>query len=167
VLSTPTSTCVSWCWWHVGRAHHRIGAVPTLLSDSLGCFLGHRLLVGIPPLRDTLRDEGRGTRCAAYRGRNALGKGGLVDSSKSRCDIRGSRIRFQSIPVNVQLTSQITCPHCGHSETETMPTDACVGFYPCKGCGTMLRPKQGDCCVFCTYGTVPCPPIQEGDGCCE
>jgi hypothetical protein len=24
----------------------------------------------------------------------------------------------------------------------------------------MLRPKPGDCCVFCSYGSVPCPPIQ-------
>jgi hypothetical protein len=23
-----------------------------------------------------------------------------------------------------------------------------------------LRPKAGDCCVFCSYGSVPCPPIQ-------
>ncbi|MFZ0027756.1 MAG: GDCCVxC domain-containing (seleno)protein, partial [Pseudolabrys sp.] len=27
-------------------------------------------------------------------------------------------------------------------------------------------PKDGDCCVFCSYGSVPCPPIQEkGTGC--
>jgi hypothetical protein len=24
----------------------------------------------------------------------------------------------------------------------------------------MLRPKKGDCCVFCSYGSVLCPPIQ-------
>jgi hypothetical protein len=42
-----------------------------------------------------------------------------------------------------------------------MPTDACQFFYDCKGCGTLLRPKEGDCCVFCSYGSVPCPPIQE------
>jgi hypothetical protein len=23
-----------------------------------------------------------------------------------------------------------------------------------------LRPKPGDCCVFCSYGSVPCLPIQ-------
>jgi hypothetical protein len=61
----------------------------------------------------------------------------------------------------VELLSTLTCPHCGHQATETMPTDACVGFYTCKGCGTMLRLKLGDCCVFCTYGSVACPPIQE------
>ena len=55
---------------------------------------------------------------------------------------------------------------CGHRETETMPTNACQWFYDCKGCGDVLRPKPGDCCVYCSYGTVPCPPIQAGDGCC-
>ena len=58
------------------------------------------------------------------------------------------------------LTSKITCPDCGHEETETMPTDACQWFYECRSCGTVLKPKPGDCCVFCSYGTVPCPPMQ-------
>ncbi|MBI0435785.1 MAG: hypothetical protein DI601_06505 [Azospirillum brasilense] len=66
------------------------------------------------------------------------------------------------------LESTITCPHCGTARTETMPTDACQYFYDCTGCGTLLRPKQGDCCVFCSYGTVPCPPVQvDGKGCCH
>lgn len=70
-----------------------------------------------------------------------------------------------------ELRSEITCPHCGHSTVEVMPTDACQFFYDCAGCGTVLRPKAGDCCVFCSYGSVPCPPIQiarQGGpkGCC-
>lgn len=60
-----------------------------------------------------------------------------------------------------ELLSVITCPQCGHRETETMPTDACQFFYDCKGCGAVLRPKQGDCCVFCSYGDTPCPPVQQ------
>ena len=47
-----------------------------------------------------------------------------------------------------------------------MPTDACQWFYDCKGCGVVLKPKPGDCCVFCSYGSMPCPPKQAGDGCC-
>jgi hypothetical protein len=58
------------------------------------------------------------------------------------------------------LESVITCPHCGTAKPERMPTDACQFFYQCTGCGVMLRPKEGDCCVFCSYGSVPCPPIQ-------
>jgi hypothetical protein len=57
--------------------------------------------------------------------------------------------------------SVITCPHCGASKSESMPTDACQFFYDCTGCGTRLKPEAGDCCVFCSYGSVPCPPIQE------
>src|SRR5260370_20025881 len=52
--------------------------------------------------------------------------------------------------------SLITCPHCGTAKTESMPTDACRVFYECSGCGAKLRPKPGDCCVFCSYGFVPC-----------
>ena len=62
----------------------------------------------------------------------------------------------------VQLQSTLTCPHCGHQATEIMPTDACVAFYDCKSCGETLKPLAGSCCVFCSYGSVPCPPIQEG-----
>ncbi|PKO64795.1 MAG: hypothetical protein CVU22_22720 [Betaproteobacteria bacterium HGW-Betaproteobacteria-16] len=63
----------------------------------------------------------------------------------------------------VLLTSVLTCPECGHARAEVMPTDACQWLYECEECHTILRPKTGDCCVFCSYGTVPCPPIQGGD----
>ena len=68
-----------------------------------------------------------------------------------------------------ELTSRLRCPECGHSERLEMPTNACVFFHRCAGCGVMLRPKAGDCCVFCSYGSVPCPPVQAGDGgdCCR
>jgi hypothetical protein len=58
------------------------------------------------------------------------------------------------------LMSIITCPHCGHDAIERMPSNACQIFYDCRGCGVRLRPKPGDCCVFCSYGSVPCPPVQ-------
>lgn len=61
---------------------------------------------------------------------------------------------------SVQLESTITCPHCGFQQTEIMPADSCVYFYKCKNCQTLLKPKPGDCCVFCSYGTVKCPPKQ-------
>ncbi len=62
--------------------------------------------------------------------------------------------------------STIRCPECGGETTETMPVDACQYFYDCLHCAALLRPKPGDCCVFCSWGTVPCPPIQEGAACC-
>jgi hypothetical protein len=41
-----------------------------------------------------------------------------------------------------------------------MPRDACRIVYQCTACGATLRPASGDCCVFCSYGSVPCPPVQ-------
>ncbi len=61
----------------------------------------------------------------------------------------------------MKLRSTLTCPFCGHAETLTMPTEACQRFYRCAQCGAWLRPKPGDCCVFCSYGDVPCPPKQQ------
>lgn len=61
----------------------------------------------------------------------------------------------------INLMSEITCPHCHTKKMETMPTDACQWFYECTHCHALLKPLEGDCCVFCSYGTVPCPPIQE------
>lgn len=65
------------------------------------------------------------------------------------------------------LDSTIRCPNCGPESTERMPTDACQFFYDCRYCGVRLKPKDGDCCVFCSYGTVPCPPVQQSGGCCR
>jgi hypothetical protein len=68
------------------------------------------------------------------------------------------------------LTSTLTCPQCGHRENEVMPVNACLFFYDCKGCGVQLKPKPGDCCVFCSYGDKPCPPIaaqRDEAGCCQ
>lgn len=66
----------------------------------------------------------------------------------------------------VELKSTIKCPNCGHKKAEIMPTNACEFFYECENCKTKLRPLEGDCCVYCSYGTVKCPPIQVGSGCC-
>ena len=75
-----------------------------------------------------------------------------------------------SVPL---ITSELLCPFCSARHTETMPLDACIYFFECTACGAMLKPKAGDCCVFCSYGSVPCPPVQlaraqggDGRGCC-
>ncbi|MEQ8624452.1 MAG: GDCCVxC domain-containing (seleno)protein [Vicingaceae bacterium] len=68
----------------------------------------------------------------------------------------------------IELKSTITCPKCGHQKKEKMPTDACQYFYDCENCKAVLRPINNDCCVYCSYGSVPCPPIQEnGKSCCS
>ena len=65
------------------------------------------------------------------------------------------------------LQSILTCPQCGFRKEETMPTDSCQFFYECTNCHTLLRPKPGDCCVFCSYGSLKCPPKQLEGGCCN
>ena len=55
------------------------------------------------------------------------------------------------------LTATLTCPMCGQSVVEIMPTDRCVYFYECPSCRTTVKPKAGDCCVFCSYGDKHCP----------
>jgi hypothetical protein len=65
------------------------------------------------------------------------------------------------------LDSVLTCPQCGFATRETMPTDACLFFYECTSCRTVLRPSPGHCCVFCSFGSVKCPPIQKQLACCS
>lgn len=73
-----------------------------------------------------------------------------------------------SSEIQVIPESTLTCPNCGHKALEIMPTDACQFFYECTDCKTLLKPLAGDCCVFCSYGDIPCPPIQMGDAeCCS
>jgi hypothetical protein len=67
---------------------------------------------------------------------------------------------------NIKLESTLTCPVCRAQTQLTMPVDACLYFFDCPSCSAQLKPKQGDCCVFCSYGDVPCPPIQSNGPCC-
>lgn len=64
----------------------------------------------------------------------------------------------------MELLSTLTCPQCGFAEVLTMPVDACHFFHECSGCHALLRPTAGHCCVFCSFGTMPCPPMQVDGG---
>jgi hypothetical protein len=82
------------------------------------------------------------------------------------CFLRGYQSKTAFMENNIILSSTITCPVCGHQKEEIMPVDACQYFYQCENCKTILKPKPGDCCVFCSYGTVKCPPMQVQGKCC-
>jgi hypothetical protein len=73
----------------------------------------------------------------------------------------------QNASLAVDLESVLTCPHCGHAKREQMPVDACQFFYECERCKVLLRPNPGDCCVFCSFGSVKCPPMQLQKSCCR
>jgi hypothetical protein len=66
----------------------------------------------------------------------------------------------------IVLESVLTCPRCGHTQQETMPSDACQFFYECEHCKAVLRPNPGDCCVYCSFGSVKCPSVQAQRSCC-
>jgi len=68
--------------------------------------------------------------------------------------------------MKLTLESTITCPVCGFQKEEHMPEDACLFFYECDNCKSVIKPNQGDCCVFCSFGSVKCPPVQKGNSCC-
>ncbi|WP_044870493.1 GDCCVxC domain-containing (seleno)protein [Pseudomonas sp. LFM046] len=60
----------------------------------------------------------------------------------------------------ITLDSDLRCPHCGFVQRLRMPTDFCLFFHGCSECKRVMWAKPGDCCVFCSYGSVPCPPRQ-------
>lgn len=67
---------------------------------------------------------------------------------------------------NIIYESTIKFPNCGFEKELRMPEDACMHFYECENCKQLLKPLDGDCCVFCSYGTVVCPPKQKENKCC-
>lgn len=79
--------------------------------------------------------------------------------------------RGADLSVVVEHHSLVTCPSCGDQRLEMMPEFSCLLAYTCPSCGEVMRPAEGNCCIFCTYGSVPCPPIQvrrqggEAEGC--
>jgi hypothetical protein len=65
--------------------------------------------------------------------------------------------------MQLAITANLTCPQCGFRRVADMPTDACQFFYACVNRRTIMRPKPGDCCVFCSYADTRCPPRQIGN----
>ncbi len=59
--------------------------------------------------------------------------------------------------------TDITCPHCGFTANEKLPEETCLIKYDCLNCNRSIYPKDGDCCVFCSYGTHKCPSIQNDE----
>lgn len=55
------------------------------------------------------------------------------------------------------MKAPITCPNCHYCAVEDIPSESCLFFYRCLGCNEILRPKPGDCCVFCSYSDRHCP----------
>jgi len=65
-----------------------------------------------------------------------------------------------AVSKKIKTKTKLTCPNCGFTEIVEMPTDARQISYKCMNCKTLLIPKKGDCCIFCSYAEDPCPPKQ-------
>lgn len=65
---------------------------------------------------------------------------------------------------SIKYISIVRCPYCKHKAKEKMPDNSCQLIYKCSKCKNVLKPKKGDCCIFCSYGNIPCPPIQKQKG---
>lgn len=48
----------------------------------------------------------------------------------------------------IELMSETTYIECECSKMEKIPINTCQWFYECTGCGVLLKPLEGDCCVF-------------------
>lgn len=67
--------------------------------------------------------------------------------------------------MEIRKFSTITCPNCGFYKQEEMPIDNCQYYYECESCKTLLKQINDDCCVYCSFGSVKCPPMQS-ESCC-
>lgn len=63
--------------------------------------------------------------------------------------------------MGIRTEAVLTCPKCNAKQRVKMPTDACQYFYKCVSCNETIKPKKGDCCVFCSYADSTCPPKQK------
>jgi len=68
---------------------------------------------------------------------------------------------------NLKKTTTISCPVCKFKSEVQMDPEEPLQFYFCEECGARLKPKPGDCCVYKSYGSVPCVATQKGkkNGC--
>ena len=56
--------------------------------------------------------------------------------------------------------SRFECPNCARHSRDQMPRRSSVVRYHCLYCNTIFEPLPGSCCVYCSYGDVPCPNAQ-------
>nr|WP_305798625.1 GDCCVxC domain-containing (seleno)protein [Polynucleobacter sp. MWH-Braz-FAM2G] len=61
------------------------------------------------------------------------------------------------VNINIeQRYSNITCPHCLATESHPMPLGSSMHLYRCGSCNNILKPKSGDCCIYCSFGDMDC-----------
>lgn len=144
-----------------------------VLISLIGTFLSYQTHKNIIPLLVALVSAGLIAYAVNFDYNDKfiyIGMFGLLISAGLNYHInRQAKTSITCTVINAktaELKSSITCPDCKYKKEEMMPTDACRWFYECENCKKIIKPKPGDCCVYCSYGTVKCPPIQMGTNCC-
>ena len=56
------------------------------------------------------------------------------------------------------MNGKFLCPFCQQEQIAGMDIDSCLYFWKCKDCEKIIKPLEGDCCVFCSYGETNCLP---------
>jgi hypothetical protein len=59
------------------------------------------------------------------------------------------------------INSVITCPHCEASELLQIPAGSSQRFYRCQACDGILKIQSGDCCIFCSFGSIGCTSSEQ------
>jgi hypothetical protein len=57
--------------------------------------------------------------------------------------------------------STITCPQCHAAEILEIPKGSSQHLYRCRACSAILKPKSGDCCIFCSFGDIDCSNAEQ------
>jgi hypothetical protein len=60
----------------------------------------------------------------------------------------------------IKIISKVRCLNCGRREKVRMPLYASQIYYQCNFCKTIHKTLEGVCCIFCSYGSVPCTKMQ-------
>jgi hypothetical protein len=61
---------------------------------------------------------------------------------------------------DIEIFSTLTCPACGYQAEFQMPLHARKKFFQCANCHSHFESNKDKCCIFCSYGSVPCPNAQ-------
>lgn len=61
---------------------------------------------------------------------------------------------------SIQRSSTLRCPHCKANMHERMPTGHAVMVFHCLWCNRSVHCGPADHCVFCAFGSYPCPERQ-------
>ncbi|MCW3076432.1 MAG: hypothetical protein JWO32_1041 [Bacteroidetes bacterium] len=64
------------------------------------------------------------------------------------------------MPKSIKIKSVVVCPVCKFKRELFMAANHFLKVYECEECNALLKTDKKQCCIFCSYGSVPCIPVQ-------